>query len=92
MFYVYMLASKPYGTLYVGVTSDLARRVWEHKNKLRVQQAIRCRQAGLVRDPRLRRSGNPARGADKGVEARLENKLSERDNPRWIDLYQSISR
>src|SRR5271170_5243702 len=32
MFYVYLLASKPYGTLYVGTTSDLARRVWEHKN------------------------------------------------------------
>jgi predicted GIY-YIG superfamily endonuclease len=34
MFYVYMLASKPYGTLYIGTTSDLARRVWEHKNKV----------------------------------------------------------
>ena len=34
MFYVYLLASKPYGTLYVGTTSDLARRVWEHKNKV----------------------------------------------------------
>jgi putative endonuclease len=33
MFHVYLLASKPYGTLYVGTTSDLARRVWEHKNK-----------------------------------------------------------
>jgi putative endonuclease len=31
MFYVYMLASKPYGTLYVGMTSDLARRIGEHK-------------------------------------------------------------
>lgn len=31
---VYMLASQPNGTLYVGVTSDLARRVWEHKNDL----------------------------------------------------------
>jgi putative endonuclease len=28
---VYILASKPYGTLYVGVTSNLSRRVWEHK-------------------------------------------------------------
>jgi putative endonuclease len=34
MFYVYLLASKPCGTLYVGMTSDLARRVWEHKNRL----------------------------------------------------------
>jgi putative endonuclease len=34
MFYVYLLASKPYGTLYVGTTSSLARRVWEHNNQL----------------------------------------------------------
>ncbi len=29
MSYVYLLASRPYGTLYVGTTSDLVRRVWE---------------------------------------------------------------
>jgi putative endonuclease len=32
--YVYMLASKPYGTLYIGVTSDLVRRTWEHRGGL----------------------------------------------------------
>lgn len=31
---VYILASKKNGTLYVGVTSDLVKRVWEHKNNL----------------------------------------------------------
>ena len=33
MFYVYLLARQPYGTLYVGVTSDLVKRVFEHKSK-----------------------------------------------------------
>jgi putative endonuclease len=33
VFYVYLMASKPHGTLYVGVTSDLAKRVFEHKSK-----------------------------------------------------------
>jgi putative endonuclease len=31
---VYMLASRPNGTLYIGVTSDLLKRIWEHKNDL----------------------------------------------------------
>ncbi|CAM2972382.1 Putative endonuclease [Legionella worsleiensis] len=34
VFYVYMMASKRNGTLYVGSTSDLIKRVWEHKDKL----------------------------------------------------------
>ena len=33
MFFAYLLASKPQGTLYIGSTSDLVRRVWEHKVK-----------------------------------------------------------
>ncbi|MGA7073483.1 GIY-YIG nuclease family protein [Bradyrhizobium sp.] len=33
-FFVYILASKPNGTLYVGVTNDLARRITEHKARL----------------------------------------------------------
>jgi putative endonuclease len=34
MFYVYMLTSKPHGTIYVGMTSDLLKRMWEHKNRV----------------------------------------------------------
>jgi putative endonuclease len=33
-FYVYILASKPWGTLYVGVTNDIERRVFEHRGGL----------------------------------------------------------
>ncbi|MFK4726481.1 putative GIY-YIG superfamily endonuclease [Bradyrhizobium niftali] len=33
-YYVYILASRKYGTLYIGVTSDLVRRVHEHKTKV----------------------------------------------------------
>lgn len=32
--YVYILASKKNGTIYIGVTSDLVRRIWEHKNEV----------------------------------------------------------
>ena len=33
-FYIYILASKRNGTIYIGVTSNLVKRVWEHKNNL----------------------------------------------------------
>ena len=31
--YVYILASRKNGTLYIGVTTDLKKRIWQHKNK-----------------------------------------------------------
>lgn len=33
-YYVYILASQRRGTLYIGITSDLIKRIWEHKNKV----------------------------------------------------------
>ncbi|MDR2978446.1 MAG: GIY-YIG nuclease family protein [Rickettsiales bacterium] len=36
-YYIYILASKHNKALYIGVTSNLVKRVWEHKNKVSVQ-------------------------------------------------------
>ena len=33
--YVYILANAPHGTLYIGVTTDLVRRVWQHREQLK---------------------------------------------------------
>jgi len=44
--YVYLLASAPYGTLYVGVTNDLAFRVWQHREG---QGSAFCRRYGVRR-------------------------------------------
>ncbi len=45
-FAVYMLASQPRGTLYIGVTSDLPRRVWEHREGVGSRF---CRKYGVTR-------------------------------------------
>jgi len=93
MFYVYLLASKPYGTLYLGVTSNLARRVSEHKNKLVSGFTKRHGVDYLVwfESHDFSRSSDRPREADKRMEERLEINLIERDNPHWIDLYPSLS-
>ena len=93
MFYVYMLASKPYGTLYTGMTSDLARRIWEHKNRvvpgftrrygvdrLVWFEAHEGHQAALLREKQI-----------KEWKRNWKINLIERDNPHWADLSSVLS-
>jgi putative endonuclease len=94
MFYVYLLASKPYGTLYVGVTSDLARRIWEHKIRAVPGFTARYGVDRLVWFE-AHDSADAARLRENQIkEWRRDWKINliARGNPRWIDLYQSISR
>jgi putative endonuclease len=93
MFYVYLLVSKPYGTLYVGVTSDLAKRVWEHKSKAVQGFTARYNVDTLVWFE-AHDSAEPAIRREKQIkEWRRDWKIGliERDNPHRIDLFSGLS-
>lgn len=89
---VYILASKKNGTLYIGVTSDLAKRIWEHKNDLVEGFTKRYKVHNLVWyevhdniDAAIEREKNM-----KEWQRVWKTKLIEKDNPSWNDLYNSI--
>src|SRR5207249_4415291 len=94
VFYVYLLASKPYGTLYLGVTGDLLRRVWEHKSK-----AVPGFSARYGVDKLVWFEAHDTVEAAIRSEKRLKEwkrawkiSLIELDNPHWIDLFPALSR
>ena len=89
---VYILASKKNGTLYVGVTSNLVKRIWEHKNNLAEGFTKRYGIHRLVWYE-IHESMNSAIQREKRVKRwkrawKLE--LIESANPGWQDLYHAI--
>ena len=93
-FYVYILASKRNGTLYTGVTSDLPKRVWEHKEdliegftkKYNVKKLVHYEiyddaESAITREKRI-----------KKWRRKWKLKLIEEKNPQWKDLYEEILR
>ncbi|HLI18477.1 MAG TPA: GIY-YIG nuclease family protein [Rhodanobacteraceae bacterium] len=90
---VYILASKERGTLYVGVTSDLIKRIWEHKNdlvdgftrKYRVHHLVWYEQHETI-DAAIAREK-----AIKEWKRAWKLELIEAQNPSWNDLYQELS-
>jgi putative endonuclease len=89
---VYILASKRNGTLYIGVTSDLTKRVWEHKNDLVEGFTKRYGVHRLVWYE-LHESMESAIKREKSIKEwkrvwKLE--LIESANPDWEDLYHTI--
>ncbi|OGO00351.1 MAG: hypothetical protein A2Y90_00410 [Chloroflexi bacterium RBG_13_52_12] len=90
--YVYILASKRYGTLYVGVTAELIKRVYEHKSdlvdgftkKYGVHSLVYYRQfedieVAILEEKRL-----------KKWKRDWKIRLIEENNPEWRDLYPDI--
>jgi putative endonuclease len=91
--YVYILASGLNGTLYVGVTSDLVRRIWEHREgvvdgfskqygvKNLVWYEVHTEIIEAIRREKQ----------IKKWERRWKLELIQQSNPRWTDLYADIT-
>jgi putative endonuclease len=91
-FYVYILCSKRNGTLYTGVTSDLVKRVYEHKNKL-VDSFTKKYNVNYLVWFEIHESAESALTREKQIKKwkrAWKLRLIERDNPEWNDLYESI--
>jgi putative endonuclease len=91
---VYILANKRNGTLYVGVTNDLARRVWEHKSDT-VSGFTKKYRVHLLVYAEFHETMPEAIQREKQIkEWRRAWKLAliERDNPEWRDLYPDLVR
>ena len=91
-FTVYILASKRNGTLYIGVTSDLAKRVWEHKNHL-VEGFTK--KYGVDKLVYHETHGTVQSAIDREKKMKKWNRawkirLIEKDNPDWHDLYEKL--
>ena len=90
---VYLLASQRNGTLYIGVTSDIVKRIWEHKNDavegftkrygvhtLVWYEAHETMESAITREKTI-----------KGWKRKWKLELIEKDNPQWTDLYNSLT-
>ncbi len=91
-FYVYILASRQEGAIYIGVTSDLIKRVYQHRNaiiqghtsKYNIKQLIyyevyESAEEAILREKRLK----------KWTRA-MKNNLISKYNPLWEDLYSKL--
>ena len=92
MYFVYILASRRNATLYVGVTNDLVRRVYEHKNDLVEGFTKRCDVHLLVYHET---TSDAIFAIQREKQIKKWNRawkleLIERMNPEWKDLYNEL--
>jgi putative endonuclease len=91
-FYVYMMANRRDGTLYTGVTSDLAKRVLDHKNDVLEGFTIRYQIHLLVFYQRFEDEETAVLYEQQLKKSTRASKIEliEKQNPDWADLYDSI--
>jgi len=89
---VYILANKPNGTLYTGVTSDLRKRAWEHRNSQALGFTERYGIRALVYYE-LHKSMMSAIRREKQIKKWNRSwklRLIEEQNPEWRDLWEEL--
>ena len=89
---VYLLASRPGGALYLGVTSNLVRRVWQHKSRMAEGHTHRYNISSLVwyEQHETMESAISREKAIKKWNRAWKVRLIEQQNPSWRDLYSGI--
>lgn len=91
-FAVYLMVSQFNGTFYVGVTSNLQRRIWQHKNKV-VDGFTQTYDVDHLVWYELHDNAESAITREKRIKTwkrAWKVRLLERDNPTWRDLYPDI--
>ena len=91
-YYVYILFNKKNGTLYTGVTNDLAKRIWQHKNKV-VEGFTKKYGVDKLGHYEVCEDINSAIAREKqlkGGNRKTKLELIELNNPNWQDLYYDI--
>jgi putative endonuclease len=91
-YYVYIMASKRQGMLYIGVTSDLIKRVYEHKNDLADGFTNKYHIHNLVYFE-ITEDVNSAISREKQLKKwnrAWKIALIEKNNPEWLDLYCNL--
>ena len=88
-YYVYILASKRNGTLYIGITSNLIKRVWEHKEKIADGFTKKYDVDKLVYVEHYQDPENAIKREKRLKKYKRQWKINliEKDNPQWKDLY-----
>jgi putative endonuclease len=91
-FYVHILCSKRNGTLYIGITSDLIKRIYEHKNGLVDGFTKKYNVHNLVWYE-IHESAESAITREKQIKKWKRSwkmRRIEQSNPEWKDLYEAI--
>lgn len=91
--FVYIMASGPHGTLDIGVTADLSRRIWEHKNDLGSAfcKKYNCKILVYYESFNDIEEAISREKAMKAWKRRWKTDLISRANPDWRDWYEDLN-